>query len=77
MPATGTQGIAQVPGISPATSGTCTCKRPMMHRIDVVEHHAAIFAVVFHRLAHAGTRGVIETKPLRVKLKALFDTRRA
>ena len=28
MPARGTQGIAQLVGISPATSGTCTCSRP-------------------------------------------------
>jgi hypothetical protein len=27
MPATGTHGIAQVAGISPPTSGTCTCSR--------------------------------------------------
>ena len=29
MPATGTQGMAQVEGISPVTSGTCTIKRPI------------------------------------------------
>jgi hypothetical protein len=27
-PATGTQGMAQLAGARPATSGTCTCSRP-------------------------------------------------
>jgi hypothetical protein len=29
MPAAGTQGIAQVEGMMPSTSGTCTMTRPI------------------------------------------------
>ena len=37
-----------------------------LHGIDIVQHRAAILAVVFLRVVHTGTSGVMETNPFRV-----------
>ena len=48
----------------------------LLHRIDVVQHHAAVLAVIPAGSAHTGTRGVIEIRPLRVRLKLCLNSPR-
>jgi hypothetical protein len=53
--------MAQLAGARPATSGTCTMNAALLHRVDVVQHHAAVLAVIAVRLVgHTGTLGVME-----------------
>ncbi len=80
MPAIGTHGIAQLAGMMPATSGTWIWRRPCCSGIDVVQHHAAVLAVVFlidaAAVAHTGTLGVMEIRPLRVSSKLCLNSPR-
>ena len=46
LPAIGTQGIAQVDGVMPPTSGHDDHDPAELHRVDVVDDRAAIDAVV-------------------------------
>ena len=75
IPATGKQGIAQLDGIRPVTSGHDRLDAAHHHRIDVVQDRAAIFAEEMF-VTHAGTFGKVEMRPLRVRVKSCLNSPR-
>ena len=77
MPATGTQGIAQVAGTAPATSGTMHLHAAHLHRVDVVDApcRGTCRRYCVSSLMPAPS-AVIETRPLRVSVKLCLNSPR-
>ena len=45
-----------------------------LHGVDVVDHHPAIFSVIVCTFSHAGTKGRVETRPLRASEKFCLNS---